>query len=1802
MSLCVSAQAATIHVPDDYLTIQGAVNGANSGDTIIVRDGNYTENIDVNKSNLTIKSENGAEKTIVRVAEGNYVIRVTSDYTKITGFTVEGTCYNCLYGGLYINAKNSNISHNIITQSGITLGPGCTNSIIFNNNISDSAAGIHVDGASDSTFIQNYVSNNSYGIYIEDNGPSWSRVYPRNNSFINNIASNNEFGIRLRNCMNSLFIDNIITDNEWYGIRWYYSIDNILTGNIMSGNRYNFYLYGDSDAHFNNDIDTSNLVNGRPIYYIQNAENQVYDSSTNAGTFYCIDCHNVIIKDLTLSKNEYGVYLWKTTNSKIENVNVGSNGVGIRLEYSDNNTIINNNAHSNYYMGIFLRNSNNNILISNTANSNHQGIILSSSNSNTLKYNNASLNFISGISLDNAWYNTLTNNSANLNGNKSWEYSLYGAEESPDGIYLWSSSNNILANNNVLDNVCFGIKLHGSENNTLTNNVASGNRYNFAVDEYDDIGLINNIDTSNLVNGRPVYYIENAENQVYDSSTNAGMFYCINCHNVSIKDLILSENYPGVYFWKTNNSRVENVSVLNNTYGIQLRYSNHNIFINNNISNNREGNGMDILYSNNNSFINNIFFNNRGVVSIGISNNNKIYHNNFLNSTNKPSIYQSTGNLFDNGYPSGGNYWSDYTGIDEKKGQGQNQSGSDGIGDSPYTFTGSQDRYPFMNESGWLTLAPDCYDNTKNGDETDIDCGGSCSSCEDGESCLVDADCLSGYCENNVCSTVANLFVVVTKTKFDAGEIAPVVVNLRDARGYPINGLENIEYRIDYDPWKQQSVELYAPGTYTFDITFPPEPGEHTVFVKANVGDRILNGNDTFFVNYGPVKTPVILVHDYFRGSENDLKQNILVEVLSLDYKLSETLFILDLEPGKLIANGDIKGYASKLHKKVEAVKQEAGVNKVDIVAHGMGGLVARWYLEKIDCDNVRKLIMLGTPNQGSVFFKQLRRNWNLAVNTLKIWLISMGYPTFSYDFRFILAEEQMRSNSDFIKTLNTPPTYTDVSTKYFTLAGDESPWFMSWIFWLYPPRANDGIVRVSEVKLDGIPLEVFHVNHFEFLFTSSSEPAVQRVVEILKDDPPTYQQTPSTRVKAMQQDSSVERSAQEAPMILGKINPGEEKSHEISITLVDQLRITLSWFEGDLNLTLTTPNGTLIDSYFAINDTNVTYYSNRNLTIESYAIKNPEPGAWKINVTAVNISGEEDYVIMTSFDTNITLSVLLQKYQYDINEPINIKANLTYRGEPITNASVTAKTKKLNNMTENITLYDDGLHGDNQSDDGIYSNIYTNVSLWGTYDITVTALGEINNEQFERETFACIRVEQYPDLTLNASDISFSNYAPLVGDNITISALIENIGKGDATNTTIEFYDGNPVNGTLIGEKITNIATNSTKLVSISWIAEYGVHNIYVSIPASNPFLEENYTNNLAFNSINVTGAVISLSLMMPTEVNINNSFNVTVLVENSGTELIGANISILLPAGLSTEDYLTVALGNISKNKTINWNVIANQTGIREIIINLTSKNAPDMFISKNISVFHIEISDLPANLTAYQYKDITINISITNFNPKVSYIGLYLNISIIDPSDNIYYLVNNIPLLDSGETEILAIIWNKTQEIGLYKVNVSLFTPSALIDTKQTSFKIMEYKNLTILLNQGWNLLSIPLTLENNSFNHILNNTNFSIYTYKNNSWFIPNEINNKLGYWLKINETKNLTLIGTEVEDKTIELNNGWNLIGYPYLNETDINNSDLKNHTTFGYINDSWLTYNPNRTSSLNTLDKFSPGYGYWIKK
>ncbi|MCK4730061.1 MAG: PKD domain-containing protein [Candidatus Aenigmarchaeota archaeon] len=154
LSFVEVVSAVILYVPDEYSSIQAAVDAANSGDIIIIGDGSYRENIKVSKDHLTIKSENGAEKTIVQAKNSeDSVFVVTADYVTIDGFTVEGA--NGKMGpltGITIVSSNNTIKNNIIANNniGISLTPTTDNKIYRNtigpNKFNIGLIGICVEG------------------------------------------------------------------------------------------------------------------------------------------------------------------------------------------------------------------------------------------------------------------------------------------------------------------------------------------------------------------------------------------------------------------------------------------------------------------------------------------------------------------------------------------------------------------------------------------------------------------------------------------------------------------------------------------------------------------------------------------------------------------------------------------------------------------------------------------------------------------------------------------------------------------------------------------------------------------------------------------------------------------------------------------------------------------------------------------------------------------------------------------------------------------------------------------------------------------------------------------------------------------------------------------------------------------------------------------------------------------------------------------------------------------------------------------------------------------------------------------------------------------------------------------------------------------------------------------------------------------------------------------------------------------------------------------------------------------------
>ncbi len=269
-----------------------------------------------------------------------------------------------------------------------------------------------------------------------------------------------------------------------------------------------------------------------------------------------------------------------------------------------------------------------------------------------------------------------------------------GGDFTDSGIYVNGSEGITLSDNLVTENN-IGVYLSESSKSTLKENTLLNNKFNFGVYSSNIDGYIQNIDTSNLVDGKPiVYWVNQTGKQV---PANAGYVAVVNCSSVTVSDASLEKNWQNLLFAYTKNSTITNVSSTLGEDSIWLIESNGCTLRNLNVTGNLWG-GIAFVNSFDCTLQSSTLRGNDGYgLFLSDSSNNQFYHNNFISNPRQAWLYGENSNSWDNGYPNGGNYWDNYTGVDEKSGANQNVTGSDGIGDSPVIITQNNvDNYPLM--------------------------------------------------------------------------------------------------------------------------------------------------------------------------------------------------------------------------------------------------------------------------------------------------------------------------------------------------------------------------------------------------------------------------------------------------------------------------------------------------------------------------------------------------------------------------------------------------------------------------------------------------------------------------------------------------------------------------------------------------------------------------------------------------------------------------------------------------------------------------------------------------------------------------------------------------------------------------------------------------------------------------------------------------------------------------------------------------------------------------------------------------
>jgi parallel beta-helix repeat protein len=476
------AQSATLSVGGQnasFNSIQKAIDAAASGDIIEIYSGTYKEDVYVYKAvalrgigtdaGIPIINADGKGSTITLLADGIVIeglmitnskdgsgIEVSSNNNTIMGNKLSRNKFGMyIYGSSGNTITGNDLDENFI--AGMEL-ESSTNNAIIKNNISNTSSLILKDAKKTGLGIDLYKSssNNITGNTLEGNLIDAIGLYDSNDNIIeDNILGNNADGIYLshsndnkvagnliiNNSKTGIFIEksngclvagNTIKNNAITGLNLWLSRNNILRNNSISGSKWNF------DADSQNDIDVSNLINGRPIFYLVEKYNLVIDENSGAGTVYCINCSNITVKNLVFSNTDIGVLFDNTTKSRIEDNKFIDNEGGIVLLRSNDNYIVNNTVNNSLENGILLAYS---------------------SDKNTVTRNSAIYSLKSGLALEESWNNLITSNILSNNGmhgisiNNSGMNSIKwnrGSNNAGDGLFITlPNQDNKVENNHI---------------------------------------------------------------------------------------------------------------------------------------------------------------------------------------------------------------------------------------------------------------------------------------------------------------------------------------------------------------------------------------------------------------------------------------------------------------------------------------------------------------------------------------------------------------------------------------------------------------------------------------------------------------------------------------------------------------------------------------------------------------------------------------------------------------------------------------------------------------------------------------------------------------------------------------------------------------------------------------------------------------------------------------------------------------------------------------------------------------------------------------------------------------------------------------------------------------------------------------------------------------------------------------------------------------------------------------------------------------------------------------------------------
>ena len=400
------------------------------------------------------------------------------------------------------------------------------------------------------------------------------------------------------------------------------------------------------------------------------------------------------------------------------------------------------------------------------------------------------------------------------------------------------------------------------------------------------------------------------------------------------------------------------------------------------------------------------------------------------------------------------------------------------------------------------------------------------------------------------------------------------------------------------------------------------EAGEYTVTLRVMDNDGLQNSISKV-VEVKPI--PVLLVYGWHGSPKNwDLIKRLLEEdgyiVEILNYDDSQHAYVA----------------AGTLSEKVEEMLEKYNVEKIDIIAHSFGGLVSRYYIERMGGDEkVRNLIMIATPNHGSRLADYLtgelddKKGKNIAEFVVEF------YAMFRPDRKWGSSLDLRTINNDFLDMLNLGFDPDKLSTKYFVIAGTGHYPKKYSSHRMFLPGHDDGAVTVESARLKDVPLYCVNLDHSSIvnpdlvrdrkLEEKQSRVELLRymyehiIKSILQGSPPSPSIYPCPKGKDPDDNQWLLDVATDFTI---RLRPGDSTVGTFGISSNSvRVEVGISFPFCEFDFTLISPTGRKITPDVASQDPNIDYVENDGYWY--YSIKNPEPGEWKYNITAIEVPEE---------------------------------------------------------------------------------------------------------------------------------------------------------------------------------------------------------------------------------------------------------------------------------------------------------------------------------------------------------------------------------------------------------------------------------------------------------------------------------------------------------------------------------------------------------------------------------------------------